>query len=117
MSRSVVSVRYDCIATEVICSAGPGLFYVIQRCTTLKKLATHCRRNCPELERFIQAEAHIRAAARISDALTVIKPPHLSKEQLDGFHNLASEVTDMLWEASRHVQDLLSAYFIPVFPI
>lgn len=71
--------------------------------------------NCPELEPFIKAEALIRAAARITDDLSVITPPHLSKEQLDGFHNLASEVTDMLWESCRHVQDLLSAYFIPVF--
>lgn len=80
-----------------------------------EKAGTSLPQNCPELEPFIKAEALIRTAARITDDLSVITPPHLPKERLDMFHNLASEVTDMLWEASRHVQDLLSAYFIPVF--
>ena len=83
--------------------------------TTEKKAGTSLPQNCPELEPFIKAEALIRDAARITDDLSVITPPHLPKERLDMFHNLASEVTAMLWEASRHVQDLLSAYFIPVF--
>ena len=81
-----------------------------------EKAGTSLPKDCPELEQFIRAQAHIRAAAHITDALTVINPPHLPKKQLDGFHNLASEVTDMLWEACGHVQDLLSAYYIPVFP-
>ena len=72
--------------------------------------------DCANLEQFIRAQAHIRAAAQIADDLSVIKPPQLSKEQLDRFHNLASEVTDILWEADRDVQALLSSFYLPVFP-
>jgi len=80
-----------------------------------EKAGTLLPQDCTHLEQFIRAQAHIRAAAKIADDLTVIQPPHLSKEQLDKFHNLASEITDMLWEAYGHVQDLQSSYFIPVF--
>lgn len=72
--------------------------------------------DCANLEQFIRAQAHIRAAAQIVDDLSVIKPPQLSEEQLDKFHNLASEVTDMLWEAEGHVQYLMFSFYLPVFP-
>lgn len=85
--------------------------------STTEKAGTLLPQDCANLEQFIRAQAHIRAAAKITDDLSVIKPPHLSKEQLDSFHNLASEINDMLWEAYRQVQDLLDAYFIPVFPV
>lgn len=81
-----------------------------------EQAGTSLPQNCPELERFIKAQAHIRAAARIADELSIIKPQQLSKQQLGKFHNLASEVTDMLWEADRHVQDLMSSFYLPVFP-
>lgn len=73
--------------------------------------------SCPELEQFIKAQAHIRAAAHFADELTTVEPPQLSKKQQAFFHNLACEVTSMLFEADEHIQDLMSAFFIPLFPI
>lgn len=85
--------------------------------STTEKAGTSLPQDCANLEQFIRAQAHIRAAALIADDLSVIKPPQLSKEQQDKFHNLASEINDMLWEAYGHVQDLMSSYYIPVFPV
>ena len=81
-----------------------------------EQTGTSLPQNCPELERFIKAQAHIRAAVRIADDLSVIRPPQLSKEQLDKFRNLASEVIDILWEAYHDVQELQSSFYLPVFP-
>ena len=80
-----------------------------------EKAGTLLPQDCAHLEQFIRAQAHIRAAARIIDEISVIKPPHLSKEQQDSFHNLADEARSALWETYGDVQDILSAYFIPVF--
>lgn len=71
--------------------------------------------DCAHLEQFVRAQAHIRAAAHIVDEISVIKPPHLSKEQQDSFRNLAAEARSTLWESYGNVQDLLSTYFIPLF--
>lgn len=81
-----------------------------------EKAGTLLPQDCANLEQFIRAQAHIRAAAQITDGLSVIRPPHLSKEQLDLFRNLASDVTDKLWEADRDVQELQSSFYLPVFP-
>ena len=73
--------------------------------------------NCPELEQFIKAQAHIRAAARIIDILSAHKLPHLPKERADSFRNLASETRDTLWEEYGNVQELASAFYLPLYPI
>ena len=81
-----------------------------------EKAGNSLPQDCANLEQFIRAQAHIRAAAQIVDDLSVIKPPQLSKEQLDKFRKLASEVTDILWEADSDVQALLSSFYLPIFP-
>ncbi len=73
--------------------------------------------NCPELEQFITAQAHIRAAARIADDFTIVKPQQLSKEQQDKFRDLATEIYDTLWEIDSDVQDLMSAFYLPLYPV
>lgn len=85
--------------------------------TTEKEAGNSLPSSCPELEQFIKAQAHIQAAARFTDDLTIVEPPQLPKEQQGFFHNLACEVTSMLFEADEHLQDLMSAFFIPLFPI
>lgn len=85
--------------------------------STTDKASTSLPQSCPELEQFIKAQAHIRAAVRFTDDLTIVEPPQLPKEQQGFFHNLACEVTSMLFEADEHLQDLMSAFFIPLFPI
>ena len=85
--------------------------------STTEKAGNLLPQNCPELEQFIKAQAHIRAAARIIDILSVHKLPHLPKEQADSFRNLASETRDTLWDEDSHVQDLATAFYLPLYPI
>ena len=73
--------------------------------------------NSPELELFVKAQAHIREAIKLVDEINVIKLPQLQKKQQDIFKNLADEVRSVLWEVDSNVQDLTSAYLIPLYPI
>lgn len=73
--------------------------------------------NCPELEQFIKAQAHIRAADHLIEPFSIIDLPHLPKEQRDIFHNLVEDTIDSLWECDSKVQNLMSDYFLPLFPV
>ena len=73
--------------------------------------------NCPELAQFITAQGHIRAASHIIDALSVVKPPQLSRQHRESFRNLATEIHDELWQVYGEVQDLMSAFYLPLYPV
>jgi len=82
-----------------------------------EKAGTSLPSSCPELEQFIKAQAHIRAAVNFIDDISVIKLPHLPEPRQDSFKNQAEEIRSMLWDIDSNVQDLMSAYYIPLFPI
>ncbi|MBQ9475181.1 MAG: hypothetical protein IJU69_02870 [Bacteroidales bacterium] len=82
-----------------------------------EKAGNSLPQTCPELEQFIKAQAHIRAAVRIIDEFTLFSPPHLPEREQGFFRNLSREVVSSLWEVYSDVQDLLSAYYFPLFPI
>lgn len=73
--------------------------------------------NRPELEQFIKGQAHIRAAARIIDEISVLQNPAFAKKQQESWKDLADDIRDSLWEIDSKVQDLMSSFFIPLFPI
>ena len=73
--------------------------------------------NCPELEQFIKAQAHIRAAVNIIDNYSLYPLTQLDEEKRKYFRNLVDECFSMLWEVDGHVQNLLTAFFTPIFPI
>lgn len=82
-----------------------------------EKAGTSLPHNCPELELFIKAQAHVRAAARIIDETSVFKAPHLSEHDREDFRDAAEDIRAELWDLDSKVQDLMSAYLIPLFPI
>lgn len=84
---------------------------------TEKKAGTSLPQNCPELELFIKAQAHIRAAVHLIDEFAGHELPQLSERQRKAFRNLRPEVISMLWECDSNVQDLMSAFLIPLFPL
>lgn len=84
--------------------------------STTEKAGTSLPQNCPELEQFVKAQAHIIEAARIIDGLTVIDLSHLSEHEQHSFRNLAETTRSTLWETYSDAQDLLSAYLIPKYP-
>lgn len=82
-----------------------------------EKAGTSLPPNCPELEQFIKAQAHVRAAARIIDETSVFEAPHLSEHDREDFRDTAEDIRADLWDLDSKVQDLMSAYLIPLFPI
>lgn len=82
-----------------------------------EKAGTSLPQNRPELEPFIKAQNHIRAAARLIDDIRVTPNPKFSKEKKDAFQNLAYEIRDTLWECDSNTEDLLFAQFSPEFPV
>lgn len=116
--RSVVSVRLDSIVPKARYGKQDlGFFVIYSVMLTTEKAGNSLPQTCPELEQFIKAQAHIRAAARIIDDISVLKLPQQPKKQQDSFRNLAADVRSTLWEIDSDVQDLLSAYYFPLFPI
>lgn len=85
--------------------------------STTEKAGTSLPSSCPELELFIKAQAHVRAAARIIDETSVFKAPHLSEHDREDFRDEAEDIRADLWDLDSKVQDLMSAYLIPLFPI
>ena len=71
----------------------------------------------PELEPFIKAQNHIRAAARLIDGIRANPHPRLNETQTEAFFNLASEICDTLWECYSDTGELLHAQFSPEFPV
>lgn len=82
-----------------------------------KHCGSELPQNGPELGLFIKAQAHIREAIKFVEDINVIKLPQLPKKQQDIFKNLADEVRTMLWETDSNVQELMSSYNLPFFPI
>lgn len=81
------------------------------------KAGTSLPQNCPALEPFIKAQAHIRAAARFIDEISVLQNPAFAKKQQESWKDLADDIRDSLWEIDSKVQDLMSSFLIPLFPI
>ena len=82
-----------------------------------EKAGTSLPQNCPELEPFIKAQAHIRAAVRLIDEISTSPNPKLDRRQKEGFRNLAQEIRDTLWECDSNMQHLLYTQFALEFPI
>lgn len=82
-----------------------------------EKAGTLLPQNCPELEQFIKAQSHIRAAARFIDEISVRQTPAFTKKQQESWKDLADDIRDSLWEIDSKVQDLMSSFLIPLFPI
>ena len=82
-----------------------------------EKAGTSLPPNCPELERFIKAQSHIRAADRIIDSFTVHPLNQLTKKQQDSFKNLAHEVRDTCYEALDSAESLQYMFFAPLYPM
>ena len=84
---------------------------------TQNKAGNLLPQNCPELEQFFTAQAHIRAALHIIDNLSVVKPPQLSRQQRESFSNQARGIYDELSQVFGEVQDLMSAFYLPLYPV
>jgi len=85
--------------------------------STTEKAGTLLPQNSPDLELFIKTQAHIRKAIDFIDDASVIQLPQLTQDQADTFKNLCEEIRSMLWENYGNVQDLMSAFYLPLFPI
>lgn len=79
--RPVVSVRCDYLPLGASVGQDLSFYCILTLCPTLKKAGNLLPSSCPELEQFIKAQAHIRAAVRFTDDLTIVEPPQLPKEQ------------------------------------
>lgn len=85
--------------------------------TQKDQAGTSLPQNCPELEPFIKAQNHIRAAARLIDDIRVAPNPKFGQSQKDSFRNLAAEIRDTLWECDSDTEDLLFSQFSLEFPV
>jgi len=85
--------------------------------STTEKAGTLLPQNEPQLAKFIKAQNHIRAAARLIDDIRVSPNPKFGQSQKDAFRNLAAEIRDTLWECDSNTEDLLFAQFSLEFPI
>ena len=84
---------------------------------TTKKAGTSLPQNCPELEQFIMAQTHLRAAALIIDDFTVHPLPQLTEKQRDKFQNLSGEIRSKCYEVLDDVENLQHMFFGPLFPL
>ena len=84
---------------------------------TTEKAGTSLPPNCPELEPFIKAQAHIRAALLFQDEIRSLDRSHIPGKEKGRFHNLTEEVGSILLEALDDLASLQYAYFSPVYPI
>jgi len=82
-----------------------------------EKAGNSLPQDCAALEQFVKAQAHIRAAVTLIDNISILPLPHLPERRRASFKNLAEAIRATLWEADCDVQDLVSAYCIPLFPI
>ena len=82
-----------------------------------EKAGNSLPQNCPELELFIMAQSHIRAAARILDSFTAHPTPQFTDKQRDNFRNLAEEVRSLCYEALDDAESLQYMYFAPLCPL
>lgn len=69
------------------------------------------------MEQLIHAQAHIRAAISILDPFTVHALPQMNEKERESLHGLARDIVSTLWETDSSTQDLLSAFFIPLYPL
>lgn len=82
-----------------------------------EKAGTSLPPNCPELELFIKAQAHCRAARIILDELSVHPLPQLTEDQRRRFKNICDEECQALVEIIDAVEDLQFLFFGPLYPI
>ena len=73
--------------------------------------------NCPELEQFIKAQAHCRAARLILDDFSVHPAPQLTEDQRRRFKDACDKEFDVLSEVVDVIEDLQFLFFSPLFPI
>lgn len=84
---------------------------------TTEKAGNLLPQNEPQLAKFIKAQNHIRAAARLIDDIRVAPNPKFGQSQKDSFRNLAAEIRDTLWECDSDTEDLLFTQFSLEFPV
>ena len=85
--------------------------------STTEKAGTSLPQNCPELEQFVKAQAHCRAARIILDELSVHPLPQLTEGQRRRFKGICDEKFDALVEVIDAIEDLQFLFFGPLYPI
>lgn len=73
--------------------------------------------NCPELEQFIKAQAHCRAARLILDDFSVHPTPQLTEDQRRRFKDACDEEFNVIGEVIDAIEVLQFLFFSPLFPI
>lgn len=95
-----------------------GLFFIVLfYMRSQNKAGTSLPHERPEMEQLIHAQAHIRAAISILDPFTVHALPQMNEKERESLHGLARDIVSTLWETDSSTQDLLSAFFIPLYPL
>lgn len=84
---------------------------------TTEKAGTSLPPNCPELEQFVKAQAHCRAARIILDELSVHPLPQLTEDQRRRFKNICNEEFMALVEILDAIEDLQFLFFGPLYPV
>ena len=82
-----------------------------------EKAGTSLPPNCPELEQFVEAQAHCRAARIILDELSVHPLPQLTEDQRRRFKNICNEEFMVLVEVLDAIEDLQFLFFGPLYPV
>lgn len=81
------------------------------------KAGTSLPQNCPELEQFVKAQAHIRAARLILDKFSVHPLPQLTEDQRRRFKDTCNEEFMALVEVLDVIEDLQYLFFGPLYPV
>ena len=84
---------------------------------TTEKAGTLLPQNCPELEQFIKAQAHCRAARNILDDFSVHPTPQLTEDQRRRFKDACDEEFNVIGEVIDAIEVLQFLFFSPLFPI
>lgn len=82
-----------------------------------EKAGTSLPSSCPELEQFIKAQAHCRAARLILDNFSVHPTPQLTEDQRRRFKDACDEEFDVIGEVIDAIEVLQFLFFSPLFPI
>lgn len=103
----------------VCVSSAVGLFFYLlfSVMLTQNEAGTSLPHERPEMEQLIHAQAHIRAAIHLLDPFTVHALPQINEKERESLHGLARDIVSTLWETDSSTQDLLSAFFIPLYPL
>lgn len=82
-----------------------------------EKAGNSLPQDCPELERFVKAQAYCRAARLILDELSVHPLPQLTEDQRRRFKGLCDDQYDALVAVLDAIEDLQFLFFGPLYPV